>query len=128
MLDSMIHNPRPTRAEASDVANAVFDGTDAVMLSGETAVGAYPTKSVEYMSNIVIEAENNYKKWGYQPSSGTDTDQDAFALSRAALALARDTNVSAIAVFTRSGKTALLVSKVRPEEPILAFTPDIRTY
>lgn len=128
MLDSMIHNPRPTRAEASDVANAVFDGTDAVMLSGETAVGDYPAKSVEYMSNIVIEAEKNYASWGYQPSNSTDSNQDALALSRAALALARDTNVSAIAVFTRSGKTALLVSKVRPEVPIMAFTPDIRTY
>lgn len=128
MLDSMIHNPHPTRAEASDVANAVFDGTDAVMLSGETAVGAYPVKSVEYMSNIIIEAEKNYADWGYQPSLGVDSNLDALALSRAALALARDTNVSAIAVFTRSGKTALLVSKVRPEVPILAFTPDIRTY
>jgi pyruvate kinase len=128
MLDSMINHPRPTRAEASDVANAVFDGTDAVMLSGETAVGAYPVKSVEYMSKIVIEAEKNYRDWGYQPLAGIDTNQDALALSRAALALARDTNVSAIAVFTRSGKTALLVSKVRPEVPILAFTPDIRTY
>jgi pyruvate kinase len=128
MLDSMIHNPRPTRAEASDVANAIFDGTDAVMLSGETAVGAYAQKSVEYMSSIIVEAEKNYASWGYQPSTSFDSNQDALALSRAALALARDTNVSAIAVFTRSGKTALLVSKVRPEVPILAFTPDIRTY
>ncbi len=128
MLDSMITHPRPTRAEASDVANAIFDGTDAVMLSGETAVGTYPVKSVEYMSKIIIEAERNYSDWGYQPSAGIDSNQDALALSRAALALARDTNVSAIAVFTRSGKTALLVSKVRPEVPILAFTPDIRTY
>ena len=128
MLDSMIHNPRPTRAEASDVANAIFDGTDAVMLSGETAIGKYAAKSVEYMSNIVVEAEKHYNDWGYQPSLGVDSNLDALALSRAALALARDTNVAAIAVFTRSGKTALLVSKVRPEVPILAFTPDIRTY
>jgi len=128
MLDSMIHNPRPTRAEASDVANAIFDGTDAVMLSGETATGKYPLKSIQYMNDIVIEAEQNYQKWGYRSEDYTKSDQDALALARAAFALARDTNVSSIAVFTRSGLTALLMSKVRPGVPILAFTPDINTY
>jgi pyruvate kinase len=128
MLDSMINLPRPTRAEASDVANAVFDGTDAVMLSGETAAGKYPLASVRYMHDIVMEAERNYDRWGYQPVISHDSDQDAIAVSRAALALARDTDVAAICVFTRSGKTALIMSKTRPKVPILAFTPDVRTY
>ena len=128
MLDSMIHNPRPTRAEASDVANAIFDGTDAVMLSGETASGKYPVKSVQTMKDIVLEAERNYQQWGYQTVEHYESNQDSLALALAALALANDTDVSAIAVFTRSGKTALLMSKVRPGVPILAFTPDIHTY
>jgi pyruvate kinase len=128
MLDSMIHNPRPTRAEASDVANAVFDGTDAVMLSGETATGKFPVKSIQYMDEIVREAELNYQRWGHAVNQQPASELDALALARAALALARDTNVSAIAVFTRSGKTALLVSKVRPDVPIFAFTPDPQVY
>lgn len=130
MLDSMIHNPRPTRAEASDVANAIFDGTDAVMLSGETASGKYPIQAVEMMNAIAYQAESNMGAWGHwQGNIGTDTPQDdTFYLTKAARELAHDRNVAAIAVFTKSGRTALLMSKARPGIPILAFTPMETTF
>lgn len=130
MLDSMINNPRPTRAEASDVANAIFDGTDAVMLSGETAVGKYPLQAVEMMNAIICQAEANMSDWGHWDGmiTPTDTYDDTYFMTLAARELAHDRNVSAIAVFTRSGRTALLMSKTRPGVPILAFTPDINTY
>ncbi len=129
MLDSMIHNPRPTRAEASDVANAVFDGTDAVMLSGETASGEYPLESIIMMANIVEEAEKNSGDWGFCGTiSDAPTQDDAVSMTRAARELAQDRNVAAIVVFTRSGKTALLMSKARPQVPIQAFTPEESTY
>jgi pyruvate kinase len=125
MLDSMIHNPRPTRAEASDVANAIFDGTDAVMLSGETASGKYPIQAVEMMNAIACQAESNMSEWGHwQGNISMDTPQDdTFYLTKAARELAHDRNVAAVAVFTKSGRTALLMSKARPGIPILAFTP-----
>ncbi len=128
MLESMIHNPLPTRAEASDVANAIYDGTDAVMLSAETAVGDYPVESVALMNRIVHQAENNYSKWGHGQILETDDHDDAVAIARAARELAQDRDVEAIAVFTRTGRTAILMSKVRPEVPILAFTPVEETY
>lgn len=129
MLDSMIHNPRPTRAEASDIANAIFDGTDAVMLSGETASGSYPVESVAMMAAIVEEAEANADKWGHASDFPEDvTRDDAVSITRAAKELAHDRNVSNVAVFTQSGKTALLMSKARPRVPILAFTPERETY
>ena len=129
MLDSMIHNPRPTRAEASDVANAVFDGTDAVMLSGETAAGAYPVESVAMMSRIIQEAEKNFGEWGQiQTSSAVSPMDDAISITRAARELAQDRQVACIAVFTQSGKTALFMSKARPTMPIIALTPDQDTY
>jgi pyruvate kinase len=130
MLDSMIHNPRPTRAEASDVANAIFDGTDAVMLSGETASGKYPIQAVEMMNAITCQAETNMGAWGHwQGNIGLDTPQDdTFYLTKAARELAHDRNVAAVAVFTNSGRTALLMSKARPGIPILAFTPRETTY
>ncbi len=128
MLDSMIHNPRPTRAEASDVANAIFDGTDAVMLSGETASGDYPVESVMMMNAIVEEAETHYDEWGHYEVTDEVTNNDALSLTRAARELAHDRNVSFIAVFTQSGLTAELMAKARPDVPILAFTPELRTY
>jgi pyruvate kinase len=129
MLDSMIQNPRPTRAETTDVANAIFDGTDAVMLSGETANGKYPLESVEMMSAIVCEAEKHSSQWGHcDPRSEEPTLDDAISITRAARELAHDRNVSAIAVFTQTGRTALLMSKVRPQVPIIAFTPSGSTY
>ena len=129
MLDSMINNPRPTRAEASDVANAILDGSDAVMLSGETAVGKYPVESVAMMNSIIIEAEANFIEWGYTKNSMLQpTAVDAVAITRAAKELAQDRNVAYIAVISQSGKTARLMSKVHPTVPILAFTPEIETY
>ena len=130
MLDSMINNPRPTRAEASDVANAVFDGTDAVMLSGETAAGKYPVESIAMMHAIVTEAEQHYERWGIYKTFPDEVSMqsDALSMTRAAHELARDRDVAAIAVFTETGRTALYLSKVRPRVPILAFTPQVRTY
>lgn len=130
MLESMIHNPRPTRAEASDVANAIFDGSDAVMLSGETASGSYPVEAVRMMDAIIQEAEAHDVEWGHvQPTPDPISLQDdSYSLARAAKELACDTDVTCIAVFTRGGHTARIMSKVRPNVPVLAFTPDKRTY
>lgn len=129
MLDSMINNPRPTRAEASDVANAVFDGTDAVMLSGETASGAYPVEAVQMMSSIVRQAEANASQYGHMLSQPDEPYQDdAYSITQAARELAHDRNVAGITVFTESGRTALLMSKSRPEVPIYAFTPNPTTF
>ena len=129
MLDSMIHNPRPTRAETTDVANAIFDGTDAVMLSGESASGKYPIESIRMMDSIVKEAERNYKEWAQTNDyPERDSSDDAVAMTRAARELAHDRNVSAIAVFTHSGHTAQLMSKARPQVPIIAFTPMLSAY
>jgi pyruvate kinase len=129
MLESMIHNPRPTRAEASDVANAVFDGSDVLMLSGETAVGDYPINSVRTMTRIIIDAEEHAKEWGHFPEDELiTTDDDAVAVTHAARSLAHDRSVSAIAVFTRSGRTGQLMSITRPQVPILAFTPEEQTF
>jgi pyruvate kinase len=130
MLESMIHNPRPTRAEASDVANAIFDGSDAVMLSGETAMGEYPVQAVDMMAKIICQAERHVEEWGHWhgPTVADTHGDDTVFMSLAVRELAHDRNVAAIAVFTMSGRTALFVSKTRPGVPILAFTPDLRTY
>jgi pyruvate kinase len=129
MLESMITNPRPTRAEATDVANAIFDGTDAVMLSGETAAGKYPVESVKMMNSIIQQAEDNSEKWGKKSFvSELSGQSDPVSITKAAKELAHDRNVVAIIVFTQSGKTARLMSKARPEVPILAFTPELNTY
>lgn len=130
MLESMISNPRPTRAEASDVANAVLDGADAVMLSGETAIGAFPLKTVQMMASIICQSEEHSDEWGRQDHDISDdsTHDDAVSITRAARELARDRDVEAVAVFTQSGRTARLMSKARPNVPILAFTPDKDTY
>jgi len=128
MLESMIHNPLPTRAEASDVANAVFDGTDAVMLSAETAAGEYPVESVAMMERIVRQAEAGFTEWGHIQVMEASGHDDASALANAARELAHDRDVAAIAVFTRSGRTAAIMAKARPCVPILAFTPEPRTY
>ena len=123
MLDSMIRNPRPTRAESSDVANAVLDGTDAVMLSGETAAGAYPVQSVETMASIVQATEEAreanldiaYRKPSVFTSAG--------AVCHATIQTAAETNASAIIAPTMSGNTAKLISAFRPSVPLIAVTP-----
>ena len=129
MLDSMIGNPRPSRAEASDVANAVFDGSDILMLSGETAIGEYPVAAVETMNRIIRDAEKHAPQWSCVLADEVlITDDDAVATTQAAKSLARDRDVAAIAVFTRSGRTARLMSYTRPRVPIVAFTPEAKTF
>ncbi|SFQ97426.1 pyruvate kinase [Desulfoscipio geothermicus] len=127
MLESMIHNPRPTRAEASDVANAILDGTDAIMLSGETAAGKYPVQSVETMARIAAHAESAIKyeevlKNKRRVLSRTVTD----AISHATVSTAQDLGAAAIITSTESGYTAQMVSKYRPRAPIIAVTPHYR--
>ncbi len=129
MLESMIDNNRPTRAEASDVANAIFDGTDAAMLSGETSIGKYPVESVAMMDVIIREAEGHMKEWGHLTKRTLSaTADDAESITRAARELAHDLNVAAIAVFTTTGRTARLMSKAFPRAPILGFTSEEKTY
>jgi pyruvate kinase len=129
MLESMIESPRPTRAEASDVANAIFDGTDAIMLSGETAVGKYPVESVQMMNAIVLKAEGNFSQWGhFIIDQELPAHDDAVSTTRAARELAHDRDVNMIVVFTVSGKSALLMSKAHPNTIIIGFTPQEETY
>jgi len=125
MLESMITNPRPTRAEVNDVANAVLDWTDAVMLSAETSVGAYPIESVQTMARIAVETEAGYRTMR-QPNCKNLTQ--AHAVSHAARALTEEASVQAIVVFTRSGSSAQLISKDRPRTPIFAYTPSEHVY
>ena len=128
MLDSMIRNPRPTRAEASDVANAVLDGADAVMLSGETAKGAYPLRSVETMKRIVARAESEIELWERPLHSVSKTMGVPDAVSSASVQVARQMKAAAIISMTQSGSTAQMVSKHRPPCPILGATPSVRTW
>jgi pyruvate kinase len=127
MLESMITNTRPTRAEASDVANAIFDGTDAVMLSAETSTGANPVLTVRTMSTIAAEAECHLDRWGLWHNQHTTTTDDARAIANAGVELAHEREVKAIFAFTRSGRSARLLSKGRPRVPIYAFSPDAQT-
>jgi len=119
MLDSMTRNPSPTRAEASDVANAVLDGADALMLSGETAIGKYPVAAVEAMDRIIREAETLPMP---AVTARARRRTHAMAVCDAAVTLVRDIDVDAIAAYTRSGRTARLLSKLRPPAPIFAMT------
>ncbi len=127
MLESMINNPLPTRAEASDVANAIFDGSDAVMLSAETAAGKYPVEAVQMMDRIVHEAEHHFLEWGEEQVVSGFEQSDAASMARAAKALASDINVTAVACFTTQGESAWLMSKIRTRVPIMGFTPYIET-
>ena len=121
MLESMIENPRPTRAEASDVANAVFDGTDAVMLSAETATGHYPRETVAMMARIVVEAESNMAEFTQPRRRQQRRLSIAEAICESIAHAAEDLHMSAIAVFTETGNTAILISKYRPLAEIYAF-------
>jgi pyruvate kinase len=123
MLDSMQRNPRPTRAEASDVANAIFDGTDAIMLSGETAAGDYPVEAVQTMHNIASRAESALNHKGILSKRSKDNEHnitDAIGESVAHTAL--NLEVNAIITPTESGHTARMISKYRPKVPIVAVT------
>jgi pyruvate kinase len=124
MLDSMIHNPRPTRAEASDVANAIIDGTDAVMLSGESAVGDYPVESVKMLARIATEIEPAVEFVNYPP----DGSDKATALSEALHGIDDTIDLQCIVALTETGYTAELASDERPRAPIVAYTPNLAVY
>lgn len=130
MLESMVHSPVPTRAEITDVANAVFDGTSAVMLSGESANGEYPEQAVRVMGRIAEQAEKDaidmdaYKNLPYD----TCFDDTTNAICDAACTTARDLRAKAIIAVTKYGQTARRMSKFRPAEPIVAATPVIKAY
>ncbi len=124
MLASMEWNPKPTRAEASDVANAILDGTSAVMLSGETAVGKYPVEAVRTMATLALRAESQLREYGYlQKILPHPSNVVTEAVSQAAVAMANQLNAAAIFSLTATGFTSRLVSKHRPDCPILAITP-----
>lgn len=129
MLDSMIHNPRPTRAETTDVANAVYDGTSAVMLSGETAAGAHPIESLVMMSRIAMHTEDaiHYKKRFNSTPPETSLSVTS-AISHAVCSTAHSLSASAILAITKSGRTARMASSFRPAVPIIACTPSKKTY
>lgn len=128
MLESMINNPRPTRAETSDVANAVYDGTSAIMLSGETAAGKYPVLAVKTMASIAEHTEQNihYEKRFHNAEFIMKNTGDAF--SHAVCGMAIDVNAKAIAICTLSGMTARMVSRFRPPADIMGLTTDEKTW
>lgn len=129
MLESMIYNPRPTRAEVSDVANAIYDSTSAVMLSGETAIGLYPVETVKMMKSIILEAES---KFPYQEFFHKDSKREfhniSFSVAEAAVKTAYSANAKAIFAFTHSGLTARVIAKFRPQIPILALSATEESY
>ena len=137
MLESMVRSPTPTRAEVSDVANAVFDGTSALMLSGETAIGHDPVNAVRTMARVAHRAERDFDYHGWGRSLGrqetTDTDEPhghdriTAAVSAAGWRAAIDADVSAILACTNSGKTARAIARFRPTMPVIAATPSLRT-
>lgn len=127
MLDSMIRNPRPTRAEVSDVANAIIDGTGAIMLSGETANGKYPVEAVTMMNKIALETEKSIDYWGkFTTERYAYVPNVATAVSHAGVTTAMDLNAKAILVVTSSGRTSRMLSRFRPNCPIVTTTYDLR--
>ncbi len=128
MLDSMVSSPRPTRAEATDVANAIFDGTDAVMLSQETAVGQYPVETVAMMASIAENTEQGlpYREWN-EHRVGRDARDPAYTVAYSACAAARELHLAAIVTPTLSGRSARLVASHRPNVPIIALSPGRET-
>ncbi|MCG0284702.1 pyruvate kinase [Streptomyces sp. PSAA01] len=128
MMESMITNSRPTRAEASDVANAILDGTDAVMLSAESSVGSYPIETVKTMSRIVQAAEQELLSRGLQPLvPGKKPRTQGGSVARAAAEIADFLGAKSLVAFTQSGDTARRLSRYRAQQPILAFTTDVAT-
>jgi pyruvate kinase len=127
MLDSMTFNPRPTRAETTDVANAIWDGSDAVMLSGETAMGKFPIDSIKMMRSIIENAEQNPMFDVLLPMK-KKKENDSNVVLRAAKVLAEHNHCKAIVVYTETGKTAISLSKMRPTLPFFAITPQRSTY
>lgn len=127
MLESMIERSTPTRAEVSDVANAIYDGTDAVMLSAETAAGKYPVEAVRFMARIAAESEESIRKKGYLDPPHAPEPTNAEILADAAYRAARDSKAAAIVVFTATGSSARLVSRYRPPVCIYAITPSDTT-
>lgn len=127
MLESMVDHPRPTRAEASDVANAIFDGTDAVMLSGETASGKYPVEAVEFMARIALRAEEVLDQDMFLSRVRAATTNVTEAVSRSVVTSALDLGASAIVTPTESGYTARMVARFRPGVPVFAVTPHDET-
>jgi pyruvate kinase len=128
MLESMIHNPRPTRAEISDVANAVYDGTSAIMLSGETAAGKYPVLAVETMARIAENTEQNIKYEKIFLTREFKIKNTVDAISHATCGMAIDIGAKAIAVCSLSGKTARMVSRFRPHVTIMGITTDEKNW
>jgi pyruvate kinase len=126
MLESMVSNPRPTRAEVSDVANAILDGADAVMLSGETAAGKYPIEAAATMARIVEETERGVSS-GLRPSLVERKDDLSTGVAAAAVAAAEQLGIGTIVTYTERGHTARLVSEFRPQAQILALTPNADT-
>jgi pyruvate kinase len=128
MLETMVNNPIPTRAEASDVANAIYDGTSAIMLSAESASGKYPLKAVQMMSKIAREVEASpYMNFNIHHER-TEEDPITHAVAQQAVSILCELNAKAIISFSMSGKTGKLISKQRPGCPVYVFTPSIRTY
>lgn len=129
MLDSMMHSPRPTRAETTDVANAVFDGTDCLMLSGETAAGKYPIEAVGVMSRIIIEAEKRAEEIASHRSKYQHpTEEFVHAVVHSACHAAEEVDAQAIMVFTMTGATCRMISKLKPHKPIIGLTPSMHSY
>jgi pyruvate kinase len=129
MLESMITHSSPTRAEITDVANAVFDGTSAVMLSGETAVGKYPLKAIEVMAKVAKQAERDvFDMKGFDENYVIDYSDTTNAMCDAACTTAKDLQAKAIVALTMTGRSARRMSKFRPSTPIVAATPSIKTY
>ncbi|MFN0064740.1 MAG: pyruvate kinase [Chlamydiales bacterium] len=129
MLESMMVNPRPSRAEASDVANAIYDSTSAVMLSGETAIGAYPVQSCKMMRSIIKETEQDFDYTEFLAKATTKEFPDvASSVATASIRTAYNSHAKAIFAFTTRGITARLLSRLRPEMPIIAMTPSMKVY
>lgn len=126
MLESMISSPVPTRAEVSDVANSILDGTDAVMLSEETTLGKYPVEAVMMMTRVARKTEERYMEREY--GNGEDVKSTIDAVTDSVVYVANDVNAKAIVALTESGTTARMISRFRPKQPIIVMTPNARTY